>query len=268
MLHRAMAGYLAAQGGGGGSKYIEFADPAVEAVLMAKGVSSDGVGITTADVEKVTSIGTWFKGNTEITSFDEFEKFTGVTFITSSGNNQANNGAFQNCTNLESIALPTSVTVIGDHSFNGCTSLSSISGVDNVTLIARTAFNGVSIKKFVFPKVEIVYADAFNGSLAEIAILPKLSIMENTSFRSASSLKLLDCGEELEHIKPYSFWQLSTNQMVFICRAATPPTLENNNNMNFCSAVYVPDASVDAYKAATNWVTYAAKIKPMSEYNG
>ncbi|MBQ5394617.1 MAG: hypothetical protein IIU62_06250, partial [Alistipes sp.] len=67
MLHRAMAGYLAAQGGGGGSKYIEFADPEVFRVLMEKGVSSDGVGITTADVEAVTDIGTWFKGNTEIT---------------------------------------------------------------------------------------------------------------------------------------------------------------------------------------------------------
>ena len=248
-----------------GGFYMRFADDAVKDVLLAKGVG-DGIGITVADAEKVTSIGTWFNSNTEITSFDEFEKFTGVTFITSSGNNQAINGAFQNCTNLKSIALPTSVTVIGDHSFNGCTSLSSISGVDNVTLIARTAFNGVSIKKFVFPKVEIVYADAFNGSLAEIVILPKLSIMENTSFRSASSLKLLDCGEELEHIKPYSFWKLSTNQMVFICRAATPPTLESNNNMNFCSAIYVPDASVDAYKTATNWATYASKIKPLSEY--
>ena len=30
--------------------------------------------------------------------------------------------------------------------------------------------------------------------------------------------------------------------------------------------IYVPDNSVDAYKAATNWSQYADRIKPLSEY--
>lgn len=29
---------------------------------------------------------------------------------------------------------------------------------------------------------------------------------------------------------------------------------------------YVPDESVEAYKAAENWSKYADKIKPLSEY--
>ena len=29
--------------------------------------------------------------------------------------------------------------------------------------------------------------------------------------------------------------------------------------------IYVPDALVDSYKKATNWVTYADQIKPLSE---
>lgn len=32
--------------------------------------------------------------------------------------------------------------------------------------------------------------------------------------------------------------------------------------------IYVPDELVDSYKAATNWTTYAAYIKPLSEYAG
>lgn len=30
--------------------------------------------------------------------------------------------------------------------------------------------------------------------------------------------------------------------------------------------IYVPDALVDSYKAATNWSTYASQIRPLSEY--
>jgi hypothetical protein len=30
--------------------------------------------------------------------------------------------------------------------------------------------------------------------------------------------------------------------------------------------IYVPDSSVDAYKAAENWSTYASRIYPLSEY--
>lgn len=49
--------------------------------------------------------------------------------------------------------------------------------------------------------------------------------------------------------------------------ATTPPTLGNNalNGTTALASIYVPDASVEAYKAATNWSTYASIIKPISE---
>ena len=53
-----------------------------------------------------------------------------------------------------------------------------------------------------------------------------------------------------------------------VVQAATPPT----GNYNYCvtdnpvlTAIYVPDASVAAYKAAAGWRNNAAIIKPMSE---
>jgi len=48
----------------------------------------------------------------------------------------------------------------------------------------------------------------------------------------------------------------------------TPPTLNSlafNGDTSNCP-IYVPDESVDAYKSATNWSTYASRIKPLSEY--
>jgi hypothetical protein len=49
-----------------------------------------------------------------------------------------------------------------------------------------------------------------------------------------------------------------------IILAATPPSLANTSafsGINMICKIKVPAASVDAYKAATNWATYAAYIE-------
>jgi len=58
-----------------------------------------------------------------------------------------------------------------------------------------------------------------------------------------------------------------TNLDIVTCRATTPPTLGTTvfgGNTNYpqpkLSAIKVPSASVEAYKAATNWSTYAGNI--------
>lgn len=59
-----------------------------------------------------------------------------------------------------------------------------------------------------------------------------------------------------------------------ICRATTPPTI-SSNSIHWGSqstyppdfAIYVPDASVDTYKSASNWSKFASVIKPISELN-
>ena len=49
-------------------------------------------------------------------------------------------------------------------------------------------------------------------------------------------------------------------------QSTEPPTLSNKNAFsgipNDC-VIYVPAASVDAYKTATNWSNYASKIQAM-----
>ena len=61
---------------------------------------------------------------------------------------------------------------------------------------------------------------------------------------------------------------------ILVCLAPTPPNTSASGNALISSAgnlqaIYVPDASVDAYKNSTyKWKNYAAKIKPLSEYTG
>jgi hypothetical protein len=52
-----------------------------------------------------------------------------------------------------------------------------------------------------------------------------------------------------------------------VIEAVNPPVLYSTSfatTKNF--TIYVPDASVNAYKSAEYWSTYADKIKPLSEY--
>ena len=230
MLHRAQAGYLAAQGGGGGSKYIEFADPAVEAVLLAKGIG-DGIGITTADVEKVTSIGTWFKGNTAIKYFDEFEKFTGITTIGSSAVSPAY-APFMDCTALTGISFPPSLTAIQNYSFQRCTSLTSVKGLDRIVTFGSAVFNGCSSLggALVLPKCEKL-TQFQSTAISRVLDLGKITSMDGITssyagayFDNCSNLEVIITPSTLTSIAARAIGRCSALKCI-IFKATTPPTI-------------------------------------------
>lgn len=184
-----------------GQYFLRFADLAVIAVLNDNGVGSDG-GVTKEQAEAVTTIGTWFKNNMEITSFDELKYFTNVTTLVGS--------AFSLCTNLQSIDV-SNVEVFNSSSFDSCTGLTALN------MAAAT-----DVDNFVCQK--------------------------------CTNLRIVDIGENLVYIGAQTFYNCSSLTAMII-RAVTPPTLYRTNaftNTNNCP-IYVPNRSVESYKAATNW---------------
>lgn len=126
----------------GVSKYIKFADPVVWQLCMKW--SSDGIGLTPEDAAKVKDIGTTFKGNTEITSFEEFVEFNNVTTIVHS--------AFSGCTNLTTIKLPRGIKTLYNDAFNGCVKLTRIELNDGLTAMEPAVFlNCSSLTSIVIP---------------------------------------------------------------------------------------------------------------------
>lgn len=283
-LHRAQAGYLAAQGSG--SKYIKFADPAVEAVLMAKGVSSDGIGITVADAEKVTSIGTWFKGNTEITSFDEFEKFTGVTKVASQSfqdctslvsikvpcdiDNGPNAGTapFLNCTSLVSVYLGEKVKVVGNHAFRKCSSLSEIN-LEKIETLGRSALFGCTLfaKDVIIPKLQGSLYGTFSGTnVGRILDLGQITSIQGTWGEPfcGSNAKVIILPSSLATAGQLALVGVKPDCLVI--KASTPPAFGNNlfYQATLPTYIYVPDASVASYQGATGWTTYSTKYRGIS----
>ena len=119
--------------------------PVLEAMFKA-GLCASADYMTKEEAERVvsedlqpgtsSSTSIFYKYQYQITHFEEFEYFKSVTSIAQC--------AFQNCSSLTSINIPSSVTSIGNKAFYGCSSLTSINIPSGVTDINSLAFYGCS----------------------------------------------------------------------------------------------------------------------------
>ena len=93
--------------------YITFEDPAVEAICVANwGGNYEAGKISNFEAMRVTTFGNKFEQNTEIVKFNEMQYFTGLKSLSRSVPGQYLDGmtyfgAFNRCSNLEEITLPT-----------------------------------------------------------------------------------------------------------------------------------------------------------------
>ena len=164
--------------------YIRFKDPEVLKVLIANGIG-DSVGITTAQT-KNTNVGTMFKNNTSITSFDEFSAFPQTI----------QNSAFFGCTNLQSIDL-SQATYIQGSAFKDCTSLVMDINCPNLLQIGQEAFSNSGVKN-VLNLGSIQRIDrTFLGCNIDTAIIPESVTEYIGPFYNGSVTKLTINEENL-----------------------------------------------------------------------
>ena len=205
--------------------------------------------------------------------------------------------AFYGCTALPEITLPAGVTSIGNYAFERCTSLSSIALPEGLTAIGQGAFLRCSALSLVIdlPNLTTLGKDAFSlDDVTRVENLGKISSIENAvsgnygMFRGNVNLTYVNLPDTLISIGNYAFYgctalpeitlpagvtsigfsafgRCSSLQYIRI-EATTPPTLASTNAIpSTIGAIYVPDESVAAYQSATNWSSFASKIKGISE---
>ena len=153
--------------------------------------------------------------------------------------------AFDGCRSLSSITIPNSVTSIGDWAFDGCRSLSSITIPNSVTSIGEAAFSNCS-------------------GLTSVTIPDSVTSIGVGAFQYCSSLTSITIPNSVTSISEAAFYGCTSLTSVTV-EATTPPTLGKYVfiGTNNCP-IYVPSTSVNAYKTATNWNTYASRIQPIS----
>ena len=147
-------------------------------------------------------------------------------------------GAFGSCSSLASVELP-ACTSLDNGAFAGCSSLTSLS-------------------------------------------LPKCKTLGPWAFSTCLKLTSIDLGS-IQSFQTQAFYSDYSLTTVIIRTTSKVATLSWTNVFDLCyhfygtvdatynpdglkdGYIYVPDTLVDSYKTATNWVTLADQIKPLSE---
>lgn len=119
--------------------YVEFQDPTVASILATN--FGDGVGITQATVNSMTSFNGKFSGSSIVT-FNELSSFPNITEINA-------NNKFNSCTSLTSIDLSNITKISGSNgyerwNFEDCTNLTNVGDTSNVTYFGQDCFNNCS----------------------------------------------------------------------------------------------------------------------------
>lgn len=153
-------------------------------------------------------------------------------------------GAFQSCSGLTSLVLPDTLTTIGSNCFYNCKSLTNVHLSNNLTTIGGQSFYG-------------------NTSLTSINIPNSVATIGMGAFAGCHAMTALTIGSGITSIGDSAFNVCSGLTSITI-NATVPPTIgvftfDKTNN----APIYVPEASVSAYKAATNWSDLADRIQPI-----
>ena len=152
--------------------------------------------------------------------------------------------AFYYCSSLASITIPYSVTSIGTSAFRYCYSLASITIPDGATSIVDSAFR-------------------YCYSLASITIPDSVTSIEEHAFRLCYSIASITIPDSVTSIGAFAFGSCYCVAFYDFTAHTTVPTLSDTNAFTGIAAdcqIRVRAALVDAWKADTNWSTYADHI--------
>jgi hypothetical protein len=154
--------------------------------------------------------------------------------------------AFSNAEHLETLTLPEGLTTIEDGAFTSCPSLKEVSLPESVTKIGMAAFTLCrKLESLVFPPhVTEITMGFFIGctALRSVTIPAELTTIGKTVFTACPSLTEITC----------------------LC--TTPPAVDLTTFLSVKTntiSLYVPDESVDLYKATPIWKGF--NVKGISE---
>ncbi len=223
---------------------IDFADNDVKALCVANWDTNGDGELSVAEAADVTTLGQVFKGNSNITSFDELQYFTGLTEI--------GNEAFAKST-IQSVIIPENVAAITDGAFDQCAELTHIELGSKVTTIGYIAFRGCNkLPSIVFPdNLTEIGQSSFEScyNLNNVRIGAKVSDIKIIPFRYCYNLTSLVVDEN----NPYfdsrgdcnAIIQTENNKLIVGCSVSTIP--DDVTTIGICSfegsnlnSIYIP----------------------------
>lgn len=176
---------------------------------------------------------------------------------------------------LKKLTIPPTVTKIGNYAFKA-RNFNTINDnpVNEVYISDLTAWCGINfgIDSIFWVRVQLPLEGQekhlyLNGTeIIDLVIPDDVTVIKSRVFIYCNQIRTVDIHENVTAIENDAFG-INPNLTSVTVRATTPPTLGYgvfNQSTGVPAAgltIYVPAESVEAYKAATNWSTYASRIQ-------
>lgn len=164
------------------------------------------------------------------------------------------------------------LTEIREKAFYGCIKMTSVD-LPNVATLGADAFHTCKWLETVnIPKLTAIPYQCFYYcfSLPDVLVFAACKSVAGyvISYAETKVLDILGGGQ----IESFAFYRASYFTTLILRNTETITTLQAAPSAIFndytAVTVYVPDALLESYKTATNWVKMAGQIKALSEYKG
>lgn len=204
------------------------------------------------------------------------------------------NHAFSGCQNLYTISIPSSLESIETEAFSDCKKLTSFDFPSSLKAIHSYAFHGSGLITVIIPDtVESIDMGVFSScsNLVEITLPHYMTVIPSSFLERCNKLVSIDIPStvmtisryafqhtgltsviipaNVARIDDYAFYQCDKMKSVTVLAESVPQGggdmfggINIFNTINY--PIYVPSASVEAYKAAPFWKDYANRIFPIS----
>ena len=189
--------------------------------------------------------------NTKDGGTDAEDGIVARTIMTYTNNRVQFIGAYAlcNCSKLTSVDFP-AATTIGDSAFSSCSALTNVALPAAITIRSYAFSSCSNLTSIALPAATTIGSSAFSSCSKLTSVdFPAATTIGNSAFYGCSKLT-----------------SVVLRKTDTICELSGTSVFNNTPIKSGTGYIYVPDALVDQYKAATNWSTYAANIKPLSEY--
>lgn len=174
---------------------------------------------------------------------------------------------FRSASFITSIQFGSCIDTIGEQALLQAASLSGTVDIpSNITTIEEEAFSFCNASAYTLHEGLVtigIGAFSFND-ITSINIPNSVTDIGSVAFSYCPALTGVTIGSGVTHIGHGAF---DTGQDIkitsMIINAVTPPTLDGEGGRTFFGdyPIYVPAASVNAYKAASGWSAYASRIQ-------
>ena len=208
--------------------------------------------ITAEDIAGCTAIGDYgFYRCVNLTSIDMPNTITTI-----------GNYGFYYCP-IQSINLPNILLTIGEYAFRHCEKIASIYIPASITSIGKYAFQDTKLKTIHIEdgnNCKILSSICRScPTLESVHLGNGVTFIGDYAFYNCTNLKEITIPETVTQIDNYAFGGNCAVATATVL-PTTPPTLGASAFSSKLNTLYVPLASLDAYKAATNWSAYADKM--------